>query len=146
MSANLGASRDALRKAYTEAWRKHQERMPLSPQEAGIADIIGLHPEYHALIADPDAALAFEPGSTSGEQNPFLHMGLHLAIRDQVSIDRPPGIRALHRELQARFGGVHEAEHVLMEALAEVLWQAQRDGRAPDEQRYLTLARERRGR
>jgi len=84
MSANLGASRDALRKAYTEAWRKHQERMPLSPQEAGIADIIGLHPEYHALIADPDAALAFEPGSTSGEQNPFLHMGLHLAIRDQV--------------------------------------------------------------
>jgi hypothetical protein len=146
MSANLGASRDALRKAYTEAWRKHQERMPLSPQEAGIADIIGLHPEYHALIADPDAALAFEPGSTSGEQNPFLHMGLHLAIRDQVSIDRPAGIRALHRELQARFGGVHEAEHVLMEALAEVLWQAQRDGRAPDEQRYLTLARGRRGR
>jgi len=143
MSASPGASRDALRRAYTEAWRKHRERVPLSPQEAGIADVIGLHPEYHGLVSDPDAALAFEPGAESGDQNPFLHMGLHLAIRDQVSIDRPPGIRALHRELAARHGGVHDAEHVLMEALAEVLWQAQRDGRAPDEQRYLALARQR---
>ena len=145
MSANLGASRDALRKAYTDAWRKHRERMPLSPQEAGIADVVGLHPEYHVLIEDPVAALGFEPGAGSGEQNPFLHLGLHLAIRDQVSIDRPPGIRELHRELAARYGGVHEAEHVLMESLAEVLWQAQRDGRAPDEQRYLALARQRLG-
>jgi hypothetical protein len=30
-----------------------------------------------------------------------------------------------------------------MEALGQVLWQAQRDGRAPDEQRYLALARRR---
>jgi hypothetical protein len=145
VSASLGASRDALRRAYTDAWRKHCERVPLSPQEAGIADVIGLHPEYQALIGDPDAALAFEPGPGSGEQNPFLHLGLHLAIRDQVSIDRPPGIRALHRELTGIHGGVHEAEHVLMEALAEVLWQAQRDGRPPDEQHYLALARRRLG-
>jgi hypothetical protein len=141
MSAPLGASRDALRKAYTDAWRKHEERVPLTAQEAGIADVIGLHPEYHALVRDPDAALAFEPGPVAGEQNPFLHMGLHLAIRDQVAIDRPPGIRALHQQLAARHGGAHAAEHVLMESLAEVLWQSQRDGRAPDEQRYLALAR-----
>jgi len=28
-------------------------------------------------------------------------MGLHLAVREQLSIDRPPGIRELHRQLQA---------------------------------------------
>ena len=143
MSATPGASRDALRRAYTEAWRKHGERVPLSSQEAGIADVIGLHPEYHALLEDPAAALAFEPAAASGEQNPFLHLGLHLAVRDQLAIDRPPGIRALHRQLQGRRSDAHAAEHVLMEALAEVLWQAQRDGKAPDEQRYLALARER---
>lgn len=145
MSMHPGASRDALRRTYTDAWRKHLQRMPLSAQEAGIADVIVLHPEYHALLADPEAALAYEPGRDAGDKNPFLHMGLHLAIRDQVAIDRPPGIRALHQQLAVRHGGVHDAEHVLMEALAEVLWQAQRDGKAPDEQRYMALARQRPG-
>jgi hypothetical protein len=58
-----------------------------------------------------------------------------------VSIDRPPGVRELHRALQARYGDLHLAEHVLMEALGQVLWQAQRAGRAPDEGQYLALAR-----
>jgi hypothetical protein len=69
-------------------------------------------------------------------------MGLHIAIREQLAIDRPPGIRALHSQLQARYGDIHGAEHHLMEALGQALWQAQRDGRAPDESQYLALARE----
>ncbi len=143
MSVAPGTSRDQLRQAYTDAWRKHRAGVPLSPQEAAIADVVGLHPEYHALLSDPAAALAFDAGGLVDRQNPFLHMGLHLAIRDQVAVDRPPGVRELHRELQARHGDAHEGEHALMEALGEVLWQAQRDGRPPDEQQYLALARRR---
>ena len=143
MSATSAWSRGQLRQAYTDAWRKHAGRLPLSSQEAAIADVIALHPEYQALVADAQATLAFEPGANAGEQNPFLHMGLHLAVRDQVAIDRPPGIRALHQQLQGLHGGVHGAEHVLMDALGQVLWQAQRDGRPPDEQQYLALARRR---
>ncbi len=143
MSILDGHSRDQLRRAYTDAWRKHEERAPLLAQEVAIADVIALHPEYQALMADPASALAFEPGAESGRQNPFLHMGLHLAIRDQITIDRPPGIRAVHQQLQSRLGDGHAAEHALMEALGEVLWQAQRDGRTPDEQLYLALARQR---
>jgi hypothetical protein len=143
MSAAPPYSRDQLRQTYTEAWRKHADGAPLSPQEAAIADVILLHPEYEALMSDPAGALAFESADLPDRQNPFLHMGLHLAIRDQVAVDRPPGIRALHRQLQAQHGSVHGAEHVLMEALAEILWQAQRDGRTPDEQQYLALARRR---
>ena len=70
-------------------------------------------------------------------------MGLHLAVREQLAIDRPPGIRALFESLKTRLGDVHDAEHALMESLAEALWQAQRGGRAPDEIRYLELAKRR---
>jgi hypothetical protein len=134
-------TRDELRRTYSEAWRKHLEHAPLTPLEAMITDVIGAHPEYQAVVADADAALAYEPGATGGTENPFLHMGLHLAIRDQVSIDRPPGVRELHRLLQARYGDLHRAEHALMEALGETLWQAQRAGGPPDEAHYLALAR-----
>jgi hypothetical protein len=68
-------------------------------------------------------------------------MGLHIAVREQVAIDRPPGIRGLHHALEVRLGDQHGADHALMEALAETLWEAQRGGRPPDEQRYLELAR-----
>jgi hypothetical protein len=141
MSAASAYSRDQLRQAYSDAWRKHLAAAPLSPQEAAIADVVALHPEYQALVSDPAGALAFDPAQQPERQNPFLHMGLHLAVRDQVAVDRPPGIRSLHHQLQARQGEVHAAEHALMEALGEVLWQAQRDGRPPDEQHYLALAR-----
>jgi hypothetical protein len=124
-----------------EAWRKHLAHVPLTPLEAMIADVIGVHPEYQAVVADADSAMAFESGNTSASDNPFLHMGLHLAVRDQVSIDRPPGVRELHRLLHVHHGDLHRAEHALMDALGEILWQAQRDGRAPDEDQYLTLAR-----
>ena len=134
-------TREQLRQTYAEAWRKHLARAPLAPLEAMIADVVGAHPEYQALVSDPDAATAFEPNPLTGAENPFLHMGLHLAVRDQVSIDRPPGVRELYQGLQARHGDLHRAEHALMEALGETLWQAQRTGRPPDEAQYLARAR-----
>jgi len=134
-------SREQLRRSYVEAWTRRLSCAPLTPLQALIADVIGLHPEYHRLMQDADAACAYEPAAGSDTDNPFLHMGLHIAVREQVSIDRPPGIRALHGALQARHGDIHGAEHVLMEALGHTLWQAQRDGRAPDEAQYLARAR-----
>jgi Domain of unknown function (DUF1841) len=136
-------SRDQLRRSYAEAWAKHLAGSPLSPLEAMICDVIGLHPEYQRIVADPISAATFEPNAHGDADNPFLHMGLHIAVREQLSVDRPPGIRDLHRQLQLQQGGVHDAEHVLMESLGQTLWQAQRDGVAPDAERYLALARER---
>jgi hypothetical protein len=134
-------TRAQLRQTYADAWRKHLARTPLTPLEAMITDVIGAHSEYQAIVSDADAAMAFEPSVSRDTENPFLHMGLHLAVREQVSIDRPPGVRELHRLLQARYGDLHRAEHALMEALGEALWQAQRAGKPPDEGYYLTLAR-----
>ncbi len=131
-------TRDQLRRTYAETWRKHLARTPLTPLEATIADVIGAHPEYQALVSDEESAVSFAAGAA---ENPFLHMGLHLAVRDQLSVDRPPGVREVHRLLQARYGDLHRAEHVLMDALGETLWQAQHDGHPPDESHYLALAR-----
>jgi hypothetical protein len=134
-------SREGLRRAYTEAWAKRLAHAPLTPLETLIADVIDLHPEYQHVVSDADAAQAFEPAPGGSTENPFLHMGLHIAVREQLAIDRPPGIRDLHRRLTAHYGQVHDAEHALMQALGETLWQAQRAGQAPDESRYLDIAR-----
>ena len=136
-------SRDQLRRSYADAWQKRIAHAPLTALEALIADVIEAHPEYQTLIADPKRAEEFEAGTASPAENPFLHMGLHLAVREQVSIDRPPGVSELQRQLLASQGDAHQAEQALMEALGEALWQAQRAGRAPDEAQYLRLARER---
>ena len=143
MSVFDNYTREQLRRTYAETWAKHLARSPLTPLEALIADVIGAHSEYQSIVADADAALAFEADAAGAADNPFLHMGLHLAVREQLSIDRPPGIRDLHRQLQAQYGESHLAEHALMEALGEELYLAQRNGSAPDEKQYLARARNR---
>jgi hypothetical protein len=136
--ANTG--RDELRRRYVEAWRRHREGLPLEPLDAQIADIVAQHPEYHALLESPEAAQQ-EFTVEQGRSNPFLHMGLHLAIREQVNTRRPPGIELLHQQLSRALGDVHAAEHRMIEVLAQTLWEAQRAGHAPDEQSYLERLR-----
>jgi len=130
------AGRDELRRRYVNAWQRHRDGLPLEPLDAQIADVIALHPEYHAFLENPDATLTSFTVE-KGQSNPFLHMGLHLAIREQVGTRRPAGIEAVHQRLAQRLGDVHEAEHRMIEVLAATLWDAQRAGSAPDEQRYL---------
>jgi uncharacterized protein DUF1841 len=136
-----GQSREQMRRMYLESWRKFSAKQPLEPLEAQLAAVIAEHPEYLEWIEAGDAALAAEFTPESGRQNPFLHMGLHLAIREQVATNRPAGIADVHRELSARFGDLHAAEHAMLEVLAETLWSAQRSGRPPDEQAYLEKLR-----
>ena len=123
---------------FFDVWRKQQAGEPLSALEAIVADIIRLHPEYHALLnGDPERALDRDWPPEGGEANPFLHMGLHIAIREQLSIDRPAGVKAAYAALLKRFGDAHRAEHEMLECLAETLWRGQRQDRLPDESAYL---------
>lgn len=133
--------RNGLRRYYLEAWRKQREGRPLEPLEHQIATVIEQHAEYHALLEDEPEALARDYSPESGQSNPFLHLGLHLAIREQVATDRPVGIAAVHRELCRRLGDVHTAEHRMIERLGEALWLSQRTGRPPDEAAYLESLR-----
>jgi cell fate (sporulation/competence/biofilm development) regulator YlbF (YheA/YmcA/DUF963 family) len=134
--------RGGLRRHYLEAWRKHREGLPMEPLEHQLATVIEQHPEYQPLIERDAAVLERDYAPEDGQANPFLHLGLHLAIREQIATDRPPGIAALHGELSRRLGDAHEAEHRMLEKLGEALWQAQRSGRAPDESAYLESLRQ----
>jgi hypothetical protein len=136
-----GQSREQMRRVYLEAWRKFSARAPLEPLEAQIAAVIAEHPEYIPFIESGDAALGSDFRPEGGAVNPFLHLGLHLAIREQVATNRPAGIRAIHEALSARHGSALEAEHVMIDALAESLWEAQRAGTMPDEQLYFERLR-----
>jgi len=131
----FGQDRGELRQMYADAWKKHCERSPLSPLEAEIARVIELHPEYHDDVTDEDLNRDYTPDG--GRSNPFLHMGLHLGIREQVSTNRPAGIAGIHKSLLAKTGDAHMAEHQMIECLAETLWEAQQANGAPDEQKYL---------
>jgi len=131
----FGQDRAELRRMYAEAWRKQCERLPLSPLESQIAAVVEWHPEYHGDVTNDDLERDYSPDG--GRTNPFLHMGLHLGIREQVATNRPAGIARIHESLTARIGDPHVAEHEMIECLAETLWEAQSQNGAPDEQKYL---------
>tara|TARA_R110000782_G_scaffold230890_1_gene317130 strand:+ start:422 stop:847 length:426 start_codon:yes stop_codon:yes gene_type:complete len=135
----FGQDRDELRNMYRDAWAKFCKSRPLTPLESQIAAVIEWHPEYHDEIANE--ALDFDYTPEIGRSNPYLHMGLHLGIREQVATDRPAGIRSIYNALLARTGDQHSAEHRMIDCLAETLWEAQSQNRAPDEQKYLERLR-----
>ena len=138
--------RSALRRLYVEAWRKHRAGRPLEPLEHQLVTVIELHPEYHALLEDEAEARGRDFTPEAGQSNPFLHMGLHLAIREQSATDRPAGIAAIRAQLVERLADPHEAEHRMLERLAEALWLSQRTGRPPDEIAYVESLRQMLGR
>ena len=134
-------SRDEARRFLVEAWRKRRELLPATPLETIAADLVAIHPEYHALLDDGDAALNREWTPEDGETNPFLHLSLHLAIAEQLQIDQPPGVRATCEALTARHGDRHAALHDILDCLGETLWRAQRNRTPPDGEAYLECMR-----
>jgi len=130
-------SRDEARQFFFEARAKDRRHAPLTPLETIAVDIIRLHPEYHALLDDPERQLDREFGPESGRMNPFLHLSLHLAIEEQLSIDQPRGILERFQRLAEKCGDSHEAKHAVLECLGETIWQAQRTGTPPDDKTYL---------
>ena len=135
----FGTDRNELRQMYVDAWRKSCAGEILSPLESQIAQVIQDHPEYQPAMTADTLEESYSP--EGGKTNPFLHMGLHLAVREQVATDRPQGIAEVFEQLQAKSGGRHAAEHQALDCLAEALWTAQNNNTAPDEQAYLESLR-----
>ncbi|MDN5871521.1 MAG: DUF1841 family protein [Nitrococcus sp.] len=129
--------RSELRRFYLEAWRKARARLPMAPVEQMIAEVVAEHPQYHPLLEDETQILRREYRPENAETNPFLHMGLHIALREQATTDRPLGIHRIHGALSRHYAGRTEAEHRMMDCLAEALWSAQRHNALPDEAAYM---------
>ena len=130
--------RESGRTFFLEVWAKYKRQAPLESLEKMVLDVILQHPEYHEILAmDEEEIAAMEFLPEAGMTNPFLHMGMHIAILEQVSSDRPSGITALYQQLLRGYPSAHDLEHSMMECLGESLWQAQRNNTLPDESLYL---------
>ena len=145
LSNNPGTDRRQHRLMFRDAWLKRINGETLTQLDKQIADVVEEHPEYHTLVEtlnDNDPVELLDLSAGQDTDNPFLHMGLHLGLREQVGTDRPAGIRLITQSLLKRFPAEgHRVEHMMMECLAEFLWQSQRDSKPPDEVAYLEALR-----
>lgn len=133
----FGQDRTELRQMFFTSWKKHQNKQLMEPLEAVVAKIIELHPEYHTLLEDETDQLDKDYTPEMGQTNPFLHMAMHISIQEQLSTKRPTGIEQLHQSMLKKNKDPHETEHLMMECLGKMLWEAQSQNRAPDENDYL---------
>lgn len=136
-------SRDQVRDMFFQAWRKYRAGEPLAGIEAIALDVILAHPEYHEVLASPDR---YRERDYNDEANPFLHLSLHLALEEQLSIDQPPGIVERFNLLILKCKDRHDALHEALECLAETVWRSQREGAPPDAAAYLECLVKRAGR
>ena len=134
-------SRADVRRFFFDAWAKYRAQAPLEGLERTAVDLILQHPEYHALLDDPARNADREFTPEDGATNPFLHLSLHLAVAEQLSIDQPRGIALAYREIADRTGSEHDALHRVLDCLGETVWRAQRERAAPDEASYLECIR-----
>ena len=130
-------SREEARLFLFESWRKRRAGELLTPLEDLTAQLIAKHPEYFAVLENPERYQEKDYLPEQGATNPFLHLLMHLTIEEQISIDQPPGIRAHFVHLTQKLESEHDAQHRMMECLSEMIWQAQRGGTQPDAAVYF---------
>lgn len=128
--------RKQLRQMYIDSWTKFTEKQPMTDLEIQIARVIEHHPEYHNLMVEKFVDSDYLP--EQGQTNPFLHMGLHLSLIEQITTNRPQGIQVVYQQLVAHYqGDEHKVHHIMMDHLVEAMWTAQKYNTLPDEQAYL---------
>lgn len=126
-----------VRSFFCSVYAKAQQGKALEAIETIASQWIDEHPEYHADLADADAALEKTYPVEDGRSNPFLHLSMHLSISEQCSIDQPHGIRQAVELLSRRRQSLHDAHHEVMECLGSMMWESQRSGRPPDGAAYI---------
>jgi hypothetical protein len=138
-------SRDEVRAFFFDTWAKFNTQKSLTDLEKIALGVMHMHPEYHAILSAPEQFQSQEYFPEFGETNPFLHMSLHLSIREQISINQPIGIAEIYEKLELKHQNEHDAQHDILDCLGEVIWQAQRNNAAIDAQYYVQLLQQKLG-
>jgi hypothetical protein len=138
-------SRDEVRAFFFDTWAKFKAAQTLTDLEKLSLGIIHLHPEYHSILEAPEQFQHQEYFPEFGETNPFLHMSLHLSILEQISINQPIGIANIYEQLKLKYQNEHNAQHQILECLAESIWQAQHNNTALDTNYYVQLLQQKVG-
>ena len=130
-------NRNAYRQFFFTLWQKYQKKIPLETNETQLIEIILQHPEYHRFL-DKE----YENQEFTVEENPFFHMSLHLAIREQIATNRPFGIASIYQELMKQQQNNLLVEHLMMECLAHFIYLGQESGTMASDEEYLRELRE----
>ena len=129
----LSQDRKKQREYLANSWQKYTSNKPLEPLEIQLVSIIEIHPEYHDLIGNIDSEYFPE----QGEVNPFLHISLHLALRDQLSINQPKGVKEAHQKLMNHYKDPHVVEHLMMECITKMIYLSQKNNTPINQEVYL---------
>ena len=121
------------REFLANSWQKYTGNKPLEPLEKQLVSIIEILPEYHEIIGYIDCEYVPE----QGQVNPFLHINLHLALRDQLSVNQPKGVKEIHQKLIRLYKDSHAVEHLMMECIAEMIYISQKNNTTMDQESYL---------
>lgn len=131
-----------VRRFFAHVWQLRFAPVPLDALQQKALRIMQAHPEYATILDNIEDYLDYNWLPEQGQSNPFLHLSMHLSIQEQVAIDQPFGIRDIHTQLCTKHNDNWvAAEHEMMEALAETLWEAQRFHRGLDVNNYMTKLR-----
>ena len=136
-----GQDRVATREVFFRAWGKYRQQQDLEGVETVIVSVALQHPEYHSLLEHPETSQGQDFLAPGGKENPFLHMGMHIALEEQLSLNQPVGIQTIYQDLLGIIDDAHTAQHRMLACLGEALWQAQQDRCPPDEAAYLECLR-----
>ena len=131
-------NREQSRQMFFSAWKKYKNQQILEPLESQLVDVIKLHPEYHSFLDKPEKNQDKDFFPEMGEINPFLHMGLHLAIGEQLSINQPVGIKEQYEKLLTKHQDPHTVVHKMIDCLAKTIWEAQQQNTMPNNEAYLS--------
>jgi hypothetical protein len=129
--------KNQMRQYFIDTWHKREQKECLTPLEKQLIDIIQQHPEYHKVLENPKS---LDQDYTT-DNNPFLHMSMHLGLIEQLTTNRPAGIRELYQQVYNKYGNEHQIQHLIMEIMGEVIWDAQQNQQLPDESLYLKKLR-----
>ena len=131
-----------VRRFFAHVWQLRFAPVRLDALQQKALRILEGHREYAPILDNIEHYLDHNWTPEQGQTNPFLHLSMHLSIQEQVAIDQPFGIRDIHAQLCAKHNDDWgAAEHEMMEALAETLWEAQRFGRGLDVNQYMIRLR-----
>ena len=121
------------RQFLANAWQKFLDKKALDPLEDQLTQVIEMHPEYHKLISNIESDFFPE----SGEVNTFLHINLHLSLREQLSINQPQGINEYYQKILKKVKDPHEVEHLMMDCIAQMIFSSQKNNMPMDHQAYI---------
>ena len=114
----------------------------LSELEKIAYSIILEHPEYNYIFENQEKYLDYQWLPEDGIINPMLHLALHMAVTEQLSVTKLSAITSteintLQQQILQKYPIRHQAEHQLMECLAEMIFHAERSKTPPNIDIYI---------